>query len=176
MKRKQVIAAATVLFLCLVGLVAFLLLPGEQIIVVGLDSTLSPEQKQRLFEENAHEIIYPDAGQEICFRLEPGFYAEGEIYGEYLRFKADASNIATFVEATLGEASLTEDPLPYSQWHQGVGDYPWWRPMQVAQPVYYEDGRRFITVDPDQGIVYYSYVRSYSRVLERGPSPAPAKE
>jgi hypothetical protein len=54
-------------------------------------------------------------------------------------------------------------------WHQGVGDYDWWRPMAVENPEFYEDQRKFMTVDRSQGIVYFSYVRSYS-VLKGVPS------
>jgi hypothetical protein len=100
----------------------------------------------------------------VCFRLEPGFYEKGDVYGEYVRFKGTAEVIDTFVESTLGLESKRAVPTDYASWHQGVGDYEWWRPMSVVDPVYYEDGRKFITVDSAKGIVYYSYVRSYSEV------------
>lgn len=139
------------------------------LVVVGLNSSLTPQAKRNLFEKNSHETTYPDNAEEVCFRLEPGFYEDGEVYGEYVRFKADDTAIDEFVDSTLGLDSKTETPTDYMAWHQGVGDYPWWRPMAVENPEFYEDQRKFITVDRSQGIVYFSYVRSYS-VLKGVPS------
>ena len=175
MKTKQKALLGLITLMMLGAAAAYFGLGAADIVVVGLDSQLSAVQKKALFEQHAHEIPYPDEGEEVCYRLEPGFFEEGEIYGEYLRFKANEDQQLAYIQATLGGESLTEDPLPYSQWHQGVGNYPWWQPMQVENPVFYENGRKFITIDPDQGIVYYSFVRSYSRVLERA-TPSTPKE
>ena len=59
---------------------AYFGLGAADIVVVGLDSQLSAVQKKALFEQHAHEIPYPDEGEEICYRLEPSFFEEGEIY------------------------------------------------------------------------------------------------
>ena len=173
MKTKQKALLGLITLMMLGAAAAYFGFGAADIVVVGLDSQLSALQKKALFEQYAHKIPYPDEGEEVCYRLEPGFFEEGEIYGEYLRFKANEDQQLAYIQATLGEKSLTEDPLPYSQWHQGVGNYLWWQPMQVENPVFYENGRKFITIDPDQGIVYYSFVRSYSRVLERATPSTP---
>ncbi len=161
--RKTNLTVLAVIGLVLVGAIFSWFLAAD-IVVVGLDSSLSDDQKRALFQKHAHETSYPEAATEVCFRLEPGFYEDGDVYGEYVRFKAGADVIEAFVESTLGLESEREVPTDYASWHQGVGDYPWWRPMAVTDPVYYEDGRKFITVDAANGIVYYSYVRSYSEV------------
>jgi hypothetical protein len=159
------------MILCLVAIgggLSWLL--RTDIVIVGLESPLSAEAKRSLFEKHRHEISYPESATEVCFRLEPGLYKDGDVYGEYVRFKGSDEVIQAFVQSTLGLESQTENPLPYSQWHQGVGNYPWWQPMAVQQPTFYEKDRRFITVDPDQGLVFYSYVRSYS-VLKKSAVP-----
>ena len=168
--KKTNLTVAIILLLIVLGAgLSWFLRPN--IVVVGLDSTMTAEQKRALFTKHAHEITYPDAATEVCFRLEPGFYKDGEVYGEYVRFKADEATIQSFVDSELGLDSQREEPSPYSKWHQGVGDYPWWRPISVEAPTFYEDGRRFITVDGTNGIVYYSFVRSYSVVQESSRAP-----
>ena len=157
---------AAILLLVAVGALLSMYLRSD-IIEVGLDSSLSSEQKRHLFEKNSHETSYPDGASEVCFRLEPGLYENGEVYGEYVRFKAEDPVIDSFIESSLGTSSKTEIPTDYVAWHQGVGNYPWWSPMSVEMPEYYEDQRKFITVDRSKGIVYYSYVRSYSKLTGR---------
>ncbi len=161
--KKTNLTVAAVIGLILVGAIMSWFLAPD-IIEAGLDSSFSDEEKHALFSRYAHETSYPKTATEVCFRLEPGFYEKGDVYGEYVRFKATAEVIDTFVESTLGLGSKRAVPTDYASWHQGVGDYEWWRPMSVTDPVYYEDGRKFITVDSANGIVYYSYVRSYSEV------------
>lgn len=161
--KKTNVTVAAIIGLILVGAILSWFLAAD-IVVVGLDSTLSAEKKRALFSQHAHETSYPDTASEICFRLEPGFYKDGNVYGEYVRFKASEEVIQDFVESTLGMDSKRETPTDYASWHQGVGNYEWWLPMSVENPVYYEDGRKFITVDTAGGIVYFSYVRSYSDV------------
>jgi hypothetical protein len=161
--KKTNMAVTSVIGLIVVGAIISWLLPPD-IIEVGMDSSHSGDEKRGLFVKYAHETSYPESASEVCFRLEPGFFENGDVYGEYVRFKASEEEIQQFVESTLGLDSKREVPTDYASWHQGVGNYEWWRPMAVADPVYYEDGRKFITVDSTNGIVYYSYVRSYSDV------------
>lgn len=164
--KKNTTTVAFVLGLMLIGgLLSWFL--RTDLVEVGLDSTLSPESKRKLFKKYSYETSYPESASEVCFRLEPGNYEDADVYGEYVRFKVDESTINTFVESTLGLDSLTEEPSDYVAWHQGVGDYPWWRPMSVESPEFYESERSFITVDRSNGIVYYSYVRSYSKLTGR---------
>ena len=167
--KKTNVTVAAIIGLILVGAV-FSWFLAPDVLVVGLDSTLSAEEKISLFSKHAHETSYPTNASEVCFRLEPGFYKDGKVYGEYVRFKASEDAILEFVDSTLGLDSKREVPTDYASWHQGVGDYEWWKPMSVADPVYYEYGRKFITADMVGGIVYFSYVRSYSEV--KGTSAA----
>ena len=166
--NKNTMTVVFILVLMVIGGVMSWFLRSD-LIEVGLDSSLSHEAKRTLFQKYSHETTYPEGATEVCFRLEPGLYKDGDVYGEYVRFKADDTMIDSFVESTLGLDSKTETPTDYMAWHQGVGDYPWWRPMSVENPEFYEDQRKFITVDRSGGIVYYSYVRSYS-VLKGVPS------
>ena len=161
--KKTNLTVAAVIGLILVGAILSWFLAPD-IIEVGMDSSYSEEQKRELFSKYAHETSYPESALELCFRLEPGFFEDGDVYGEYVRFKASEEDIQKFVDSTLGLDSKREVPTDYASWHQGVGDYEWWRPMSVAEPIYYEEGRKFITVDQAAGIVYFSYVRSYSDV------------
>ncbi len=170
--KKTNLTVAAVIGLILVGAILSWFLAPD-IIEVGLDSPYSKEQKRELFSKHAHETAYPESASEVCFRLEPGLFEDGDVYGEYVRFKASAEEIDAFVDSTLGLDSEREVPTDYASWHQGVGNYEWWRPMAVKDPIYYEDARKFITVDSANGIVYFSYVRSYSDV--KGFS-APVKE
>lgn len=161
--KKTNVTVTAVIGLILVGAV-FSWFLAPDIIVVGLDTSYSDEQKRDLFTKHAHETSYPESATEVCFRLEPGFYQDGDVYGEYVRFKVNSEEINTFVESAIGLDSRRETPTDYASWHQGVGNYDWWRPMSVKDPVFYEDGRKFITVDTANGIIYYSFVRSYSEV------------
>ena len=111
-----------------------------------------------------HEIDYPAGVSEVWFRLEPGAYEKGDVYGEYVKFTGDESVLRPFIESALGEGARTQTPSDYVAWHQGVADHAWWAPLKIENPVFYEDGRRFMTVDTNQWLVYYSYVRSYSDV------------
>ena len=96
--KKTNLTVAAVIGLMLVGaILSWFLAP--KIIEVGMDSPFSNEQKHALFERHAHETSYPKAATEVCFRLEPGFYKKGDVYGEYVRFKATAEVIDTFVES-----------------------------------------------------------------------------
>lgn len=162
-KKHHLTIAMIIILMAIGGLLSWIL--RVDMVVIGLDSPLSFDEKRDLFEKYSHELLFPEKALEVCFRLEPGDYQNGDVYGEYIRFKATgAEEIEQFVAATLGEGARVESPSDYAQWHQGVGDYEWWRPLEVANPVYYEDGRKFITVDPDEFVVFYSYVRSYSIV------------
>lgn len=166
--KKNTMTVVFVLVLMVIGGVLSWFLRSD-LVVVGLDSSLSPDAKRSLFQKYSHETTYPEGATEVCFRLEPGLFKDGDVYGEYVRFKADDATIDAFIESALGAEAKTETPTDYMAWHQGVGNYSWWRPMAVENPEFFEKQRKFITVDRSQGIVYFSYVRSYS-VLKGIPS------
>ena len=149
-------------------LVAVFFFRPPELVVVGFDSELNAEQRRALLDKFRHEVDCPADATNLCFRLEPALYKNGDVYGEYVRFGAASNVIQQFMKEQFPGKDPTPKPLPYSRWHFGVGNYPWWKPMSITNATYFEDGRKFATIDWESSVVFYSYVRSYSQLGAKG--------
>lgn len=152
-----------------VVLIAFFLKDNQsELLVVGPDSSLSAAEKRSLFDAHRKFVDYPAHATEVCFILEPDKAevgeVEGEVYGEYVKFKADEQTIDAFIKDQMGDKEAVEEPSPYSMWHYGIGGFDWWKPLDAEEKLLFEDKQKFITVDQSNGTVFYSYVRSYSNM------------
>lgn len=166
--KKLIQKIVIVSLIVLLGLTGYFFFRSPEVVISGLASELNAEQKRHLFEKFRHEVDYPLEASDVCFRLEPRHYSDGDVFGEYVRFSAAEEVIGQFLQQQFGNTNTVENPSPYSTWHFGVGDYEWWQPADSENPFYYEDGRKFATVDWKRKIVFYSYVRSYSELGAKG--------
>ena len=66
MKTKQKALLGLITLMMLGAAAAYFGFGAADIVVVGLDSQLSAVQKKALFEQHAHELPYPDEGEDVC--------------------------------------------------------------------------------------------------------------
>ena len=79
-------------------LVAVFFFRPPELVVVGFDSELNAEQRRALFDKFRHEVDCPADATNLCFRLEPALYKNGDVYGEYVRFGAASNVIQQFMK------------------------------------------------------------------------------
>lgn len=166
--KKLIQRIVIVAIFVLLGFVGYFFFRPPGVVVSGSTSELNAEQTRQLFEKFRHEVDYPLEASEVCFRLEPKNYTDGDVFGEYVSFSASEEVIEQFLIQQFGNTNAVENPSPYSTWHFGVGNYEWWQPAESETPSHYEDGRKFATVDWAKKKVFYSYVRSYSKLGAKG--------
>ena len=83
---------------------------ADMSLMVGLDSQLSAVQEKALSSSMPTKSRIPMKAKRTVIDWNPVSFEEGEVYGECLRFQANEDQQLAYIQATLGEKSLTEDP------------------------------------------------------------------